>query len=103
MQGAEGSIGPANVTAEVRFLQGYAASIRANNATYAGDIAACVAYGEQVLALLPANPFPQAPRYVRASLYAYQFTDIPTRAATGAWWQRRRIGLYIAPMSLNSP
>jgi hypothetical protein len=58
----------------------------------------------QVLALLPANPFPQAPpRYVRASLYLYQFTDIPTRAATGAWWERRFIAPYIEPMSLTGP
>jgi hypothetical protein len=58
----------------------------------------------QVRALLPANSFPQAPpRYVRASLYSYQFTDILTRAATGAWWQRRFVGSFIAPMSLSSP
>jgi hypothetical protein len=58
----------------------------------------------EVLALLPTNPFPQAPpRYVRASLYAYQFTDIRTRLATGAWWQRRLIGPFIAPMALNTP
>ena len=34
-------------------MQGYAAAIRANIALYTGDIAGCVAYGEQVLALLP--------------------------------------------------
>ncbi len=58
----------------------------------------------EVLTLLPTNPFPQAPpRYVRASLYAYQFTDIPTRVATGAWWQRRLVGVYIPPISRNAP
>jgi hypothetical protein len=57
-----------------------------------------------VLTLLPTNPFPQAPpRYVRASLYAYQFTDIPTRVATGAWWQRRLVGVYIPPISRSTP
>jgi hypothetical protein len=57
-----------------------------------------------VLALLPTNPFPQAPpRYVRASLYAYQFTDIRTRLATGAWWQRQLIGSFIARMSRDNP
>ncbi len=50
---AEGSIGPNDPPAAVRLMQGYAAGIRANIATYAGDIATCVAYGEQVLALLP--------------------------------------------------
>ena len=34
-------------------MQGYIAAIRANIATYAGDIATCVVYGQQVLALLP--------------------------------------------------
>ncbi len=33
--------------------QGYAAAIRANIAQYTGDLAGCVACGEQVLALLP--------------------------------------------------
>jgi len=42
-----------------------------------------------VLALLARNPFPDVPpRYVRAMLYDYRFTDMPTRQATGAWWRR---------------
>jgi len=49
----------------------------------------------EVLALLATNPFPAAPpRYVRAILYNYTFTDFNTRQATGAWWQRATIGLY---------
>lgn len=59
----------------------------------------------QVLALLDNNPFPTAPpRYVRAWLYSYQFTDFATRSTAGAWWRRERIGLYFprAPaLSLN--
>ena len=50
---AEAAIGSNDSPARVRFMQGYAAAIRANIATYAGDIATCVVYGEQVLALLP--------------------------------------------------
>lgn len=31
------------------------------------------------------------PRYVRVAAYRYRFTDIDTRRATGAWWQRELI------------
>ncbi len=49
----------------------------------------------EVLALLAKNPFPDAPpRYVRATLYDYTFTDLSTRQSTGAWWQRKAIGSY---------
>ena len=48
-----------------------------------------------VLALLADNPFPDTPpRYLRAALYTYHFTDLPTRRASGAWWQRQQGGLY---------
>ena len=50
---------------------------------------------EQVLALLERNPFPERPpRFLRAILYRYRFTDAESRARTGAWWQRERIGPY---------
>jgi len=55
-----------------------------------------------VLGLLQTNPFPHAPpRFVRATLYDYRFTDAPARRATGAWWQRRPLGLYFPPASLR--
>ncbi|MCC7447971.1 MAG: lipase maturation factor family protein [Anaerolineae bacterium] len=48
-----------------------------------------------VLALLAKNPFSDTPpRYVRATLYNYTFTDLNTRQSTGAWWQRTTIGPY---------
>ena len=48
-----------------------------------------------VLALLADDPFPQKPpRYVRALLYQYHFTDRATRARTGDWWRRDLKGLY---------
>ena len=52
----------------------------------------------EVLALLAHNPFPNhPPRLVRAELYAYRFTSGPAHRATGAWWQRERIGEYLPP------
>ena len=57
----------------------------------------------QVLALLEKNPFPdQPPRYVRALLYEYRFTDPAEREATGAWWRRELKGLYFRPASLQA-
>jgi len=48
-----------------------------------------------VVRLLRLNPFPAAPpRYVRAVLYRYRFTDAATRRRTGAWWERELLGLY---------
>ena len=56
----------------------------------------------QVLALLERNPFPNAPpRYVRAVVYDYHFTDFSTRRKTGAWWSRERKGDYLPVMSLR--
>ncbi len=46
-----------------------------------------------VLALLARNPFPNAPpKYIRAQLYEYDFTDLATRRATGQWWRRQVLG-----------
>lgn len=48
-----------------------------------------------VLELLAHNPFPdRPPRYVRAVLYDYRFTDWDARDETGHWWRRERVGLY---------
>jgi predicted DCC family thiol-disulfide oxidoreductase YuxK len=49
----------------------------------------------EVLDLLALNPFPgRPPRYVRAVLYDYHFTDAEERRQTGAWWKRELRGLY---------
>jgi predicted DCC family thiol-disulfide oxidoreductase YuxK len=49
----------------------------------------------EVVGLLAANPFPDhPPRYVRATLYDYRFTDAAERRRSGAWWRRRVIGPY---------
>ncbi|HTB84795.1 MAG TPA: lipase maturation factor family protein [Candidatus Sulfotelmatobacter sp.] len=55
----------------------------------------------EVLALLAKNPFPeQAPRYLRARLYEYHFTNLNERRASGAWWKREPAGDYLPPFSL---
>ena len=56
-----------------------------------------------VLALLRENPFAdQPPRFIRAVLYDYRFTDFTARRATGAWWRRERRGLYSPVLSLRN-
>ena len=50
-----------------------------------------------VLGLLAHNPFPDAPpRYIRATLFDYQFTTPAERRATGAWWKRRELREYVS-------
>ena len=49
----------------------------------------------QVTALLGVSPFPdKPPRYVRALLYDYRYTNREERKATGAWWVRQPEGIY---------
>jgi predicted DCC family thiol-disulfide oxidoreductase YuxK len=53
--------------------------------------------------LLAINPFPgQPPRFIRASVYEYTFTDAETRHRTGAWWKRQPKGLYLPPVGLKT-
>jgi hypothetical protein len=55
-----------------------------------------------VLDLLEYDPFPAAPpRYLRATLYDYRFTDRAERRASGAWWTRTTIGPYIPTIALD--
>jgi hypothetical protein len=57
-----------------------------------------------VLALLATNPFPDhPPRYVRATLWDYHFTDAADRRATGAWWRRRELGPYSPTFERSAP
>jgi hypothetical protein len=54
------------------------------------------------LSLLANNPFPERPpRYVRAVLYRYKFTD--PAAEAGNWWIRERVGMWLQPVSLYTP
>ena len=55
------------------------------------------------LRLLRHNPFPDSPpRYVRAQLYEYRFTTWQELRRDRAWWHRRLIGRYAAPISLEN-
>jgi len=57
----------------------------------------------EVWALLERNPFPTAPpKFIRASLYDYRFTDSSARQADGSWWRREFKGYYCPPISLRS-
>ena len=52
--------------------------------------------------LLEDDPFPDAPpRYVRALLYDYHFTDPAERRRSGAWWRREERGVYFPAVSLQ--
>ncbi|MGA8102723.1 MAG: lipase maturation factor family protein [Candidatus Acidiferrales bacterium] len=49
----------------------------------------------EVLHLFAANPFAGAPpKRIRAVIWQYWFTDIPTKRTTGMWWRRQLLGLY---------
>lgn len=54
----------------------------------------------EVLTLLDKNPFAGSPpKFVRALLYDYHFTEANTRSQSGAWWRREFIRVYAPPMS----
>jgi len=56
----------------------------------------------EVTALLEKNPFSnRPPRYVRALIYEYRFTDFTTHRATGDWWRRENKGTYFPEVSLR--
>jgi hypothetical protein len=56
----------------------------------------------EVLRLLDRNPFAERPpRYVRALMYEYRFTDFKTRRETGNWWSRELLGSYLPAISLE--
>jgi hypothetical protein len=55
----------------------------------------------EVLKLMRSNPFPNAPpRYIRAQLYEYHFSDLKQRRAQGAWWRREFKEEYLPPVRL---
>ncbi|MFI8423991.1 lipase maturation factor family protein [Streptomyces sp. NPDC085479] len=54
------------------------------------------------LRLLARNPFPDDPPvHVRALLYRYRFSTWRELRATGAWWQRRLLRVYLPPVRLR--
>jgi hypothetical protein len=51
--------------------------------------------------LLARDPFPDdPPRWIRAGIWRYRFSD---SRAEGQWWQRERVGEYLAPLSKLDP
>jgi predicted DCC family thiol-disulfide oxidoreductase YuxK len=57
----------------------------------------------EVSHLLEHNPFTKKPpRYVRAILYDYHFTDFATHRRTKAWWRRELMGEYLPVLSLQN-
>ena len=53
--------------------------------------------------LIEKNPFPERPpRFIRAQLYDYSFTEFGERRTTGAWWKRQPMGTYLPPIGLKS-
>ncbi len=57
-----------------------------------------------VLKLLKHNPFPdEAPLYVRALYYDYEFTTFQEKSETGHWWKRRLMGAYSPVLHLKVP
>ncbi len=59
---------------------------------------------ESVQALFRANPFPdEAPRYIRARLFDYEFTTIAEKRRSGAWWKRKKERVFLPPVSKRSP
>ena len=57
----------------------------------------------EVLALLDTNPFvDKPPRFIRAELYDYHFSDRETRRDDGVWWTRKRLSAYTPVLSLDS-
>ncbi len=58
---------------------------------------------EPVLDLFAENPFPDhPPKYVRAELYDYRFSDPALKAKTGQPWVRKLEGTYFPEVSLDN-
>jgi predicted DCC family thiol-disulfide oxidoreductase YuxK/uncharacterized membrane protein YphA (DoxX/SURF4 family) len=55
-----------------------------------------------IVGLMGTNPFlKKPPKYVRAMMYEYHFTDRTMRQATGAWWRRELKGVFVRKLSLE--
>lgn len=48
------------------------------------------------------NAADRPPRFVRAVLEDYRFTERSSRRRTGAWWRRRRLGIHHPVMEPRS-
>jgi hypothetical protein len=56
-----------------------------------------------VLKLLERDPFQgRKPRYLRAALYRYRYSDATARRHDGVWWVRERLGEYSPALQLRA-
>ena len=61
-----------------------------------------LAGSKPVRALLSNDPFPdRPPTFVRSTLWLYEFTSRQDRAATGAWWRRKKVRPYCPTLTLQ--
>lgn len=52
------------------------------------------------LRLMRKNPFPdRPPALIRALFYQYRYTTWAEKRQSGAWWNRRLLGIYLEPVS----
>jgi hypothetical protein len=73
-----------------------------NNPWFVNLVVRILQGSPDVLRLFERNPFPsEPPKYLRAELYEYRFTNFDTKRTTGDWWQRELVGTYFYPISLN--
>jgi len=55
-----------------------------------------------ILRLMGSNPFVgTAPARIRAVLFLYRYTTPEEKRASGAWWHRREIGVYLPPVGIE--
>ena len=51
--------------------------------------------------MLDTSPFPdEPPRFIKADLYLYAFTDYADTG--GAWWKRERVRTWVGPLSRDA-
>ena len=68
-----------------------------------GLMAGLLSGSEPVLGLFEKDPFPtEPPKFVRAQLYQYRFSNWQERDETGAWWHRDLDGKFISVTRLRS-
>ena len=73
------------------------------NLWFVGFAAKLLEGSPDVIRLLQTNPFPdRPPRYIRARVFEYSFSDWETRRRTGAWWKREPLGMYLPPIGMKA-
>ena len=57
---------------------------------------------QDILRLMGKNPFADHPPiFIRALFYQYRYTTAEEKRRTGAWWDRKVLGVYLQPISLE--